>query len=461
MHSVDNLYGARWDKTVDNGALSPPPTFDAKMGRITPAEWSFHSTETAVDELKRPVVHQGSNLSLRSETSKWIHRDKLAKIENDELHAAGIFVEAPRSRAPSKQRRDRSTRRNTDASDHNQNRPRNDSATLEALDTSGPSWDLRTPEEIAEAEANAYFTSNGHYGGTRIPVAKASPAPIPLDYLERGTTALRKHTESPENQAITHPKTRSRSASASFRDPSHHAVTPGGHRPGQRSVTDFSPKKPGPASRKTSASSKTSTTPNRPKTRSGPSRDSPGSTSTRPPTRSGEGSITKHVEGDPPWLVNSYRPDPRLPQDQQLLPTVARRLQQEKWEKEGKFGDIYDTDFRPLNDKSMLKAPEPPVPENAPTTTTEEETQHNQSGDWPLKTGAPPARSPPIRQGSYSTMPKMSGKPPVSPIPSPRTPVTPYTMTQEQHDAIQPIQTMPDRQDDDEKKGGCGCCVVM
>ena len=29
------------------------------------------------------------------------------------------------------------------------------------------------------------------------------------------------------------------------------------------------------------------------------------------------------MEGDPPWMVSAYTPDPRLPPDQQLLPTAT------------------------------------------------------------------------------------------------------------------------------------------
>ena len=57
-------------------------------------------------------------------------------------------------------------------------------------------------------------------------------------------------------------------------------------------------------------------------------------------------------------MISAYKPDPRLPPDQQLLPTVAKRLQQEKWEQEGKFGNIYDKEFRPLNEEGFLKPPE-------------------------------------------------------------------------------------------------------
>ncbi|KAJ6442179.1 TeaA receptor TeaR [Purpureocillium lavendulum] len=442
MHSVDNLSAARWDRPTEERVLSPPLAIESKARRGS-SDW--HSQHG--DDRKRPL-HQTLGLEIRDhEDSKWIHRDKLAKIESEELQAAGIFV--PRTRPPSKQRRERSQSRLTRGTESvdMDSRPRKDSATLEQLlpsEPSTPHWDLRTPEEIAEAEANAYFTANGGKGGSRIPVAKTSPAPISMDYLERGSPAVRKPADNADGDAISYPKPRSRSASLSASvSISDQASTGPGQRIAKRSVTDTSPKKS--SSRRPSAASKTSTSTGRPKTRSGPNKDAPG---TRPPTR-GEGSAaSKQPEGDPPWMLNSYKPDPRLPPDQQLLPTVARRLQQEKWEKEGKFGDTYDKDFRPLNDNEFQKPPEPDF--NAAQ--TEEETPH--ADEWPLKPGV--AKSPTLRQGSYSTMPKISDKPlPVSPITSPRATTSGPPAQEKEQPPPAPVE------DSEEKKGGCGCCVVM
>lgn len=440
MHSADNLSAARWDKSADNGVLSPP--FESGEDRAGPAaDWPMQSTQRTSVDSKR-AAPQVMTVPTKDD-SKWIHRDKLAKIESQELQAAGIYI--PRSRAPSKQRRERSVRRGTESSDQGQNRSRKNSATAEqrALETAGPAWDLRTPEEIAEEEANAYFASNGLTGGSRIPVAKTSPAPIPLDYLERNTTLARKLPDSPEDGAILYTKTRSRSASAGIRDADANGALP----PGKRSVTDISPKKGTPTNRKTSGPAKTP--PNtRPKTRSGSNSGS----GTRPSTRSGEISGSKAPEGDPPWMVNNYKPDPRLPPDQQLLPTVARRLQQEKWEKEGKFGDVYDRDFKPLNDNVFLR---PPEAEKSPT---EEETQ--QTDQWPLKPLE--SKSPVLRQGSYSTMPKITDKSPSSPL-SPRPPTISRLSNHQQdpQETQNPEAVQEETQNPENKRGGCGCCVVM
>jgi hypothetical protein len=164
--------------------------------------------------------------------------------------------------------------------------------------------------------------------------------------------------------------------------------------------------------------------------------------------------LNKAPEGDPPWMVNSYKPDPRLPPDQQLLPTVARRLQQEKWEKEGKFGDVYDKEFRPLNDHSLRPPESADAEKDIPTD------EHQPAEDeWPLK--LEPAKSPTRLGSSYSTMPKIQDTP-HTPLASPRTPVAPHAPQREatpQPTPKPPVERMPEPAEDD--KGGCGCCVVM
>jgi len=159
------------------------------------------------------------------------------------------------------------------------------------------------------------------------------------------------------------------------------------------------------------------------------------------------------MEGEPPWMVSAYRPDPRLPPDQQLLPTVAKRLQQEKWEREGKFGSIYDKEFRPLTDEGFLKPPEPGTQEKEEVEKQAEEEQKEEQGDWPLK-AEPTSPKLPGRTNSYSTMPRISDAPAKNSLSSPRPPAQ----------QAQPSQTpgAPDpTEEPEDKKAGCGCCIVM
>ena len=397
---------------------------------------------------------------LDDESSKWIHRDKLARIESEELQAAGIIL--PKARARSKPRREQSTekmnghRKHAEGGDHPRSRKNSTITTVEPKTPEAPvpSWDLRLPEEI-EAEGEGYWISiPGTNGSSKIPIAKTSPVPIPLEQLERDTPMIRKRDSSPgEDNSIFMPKAR-RTRSGSFKglDSTTTTLT----QP-KRSATDASPKKAATtaAARKSSAPAKANNQTGRPKTRGGPNTNSGSSSGgTRPSTRSGERELSpgavsaKQPEGEPPWMVSAYRPDPRLPPDQQLLPTVARRLQQEKWEKEGKFGNIYDREFRPLTDEGFLEPPEPDLIQPS-------KDENEKPDEWPLKTEArSPTLMPPGRTGSYSTIPKIQEKPNMSPLASPRTPI------QQAHPS--PVIRAPEPQEEEPKeKGGCGCCIVM
>ncbi|KAK0719857.1 hypothetical protein B0H67DRAFT_167439 [Lasiosphaeris hirsuta] len=414
------------------------------------------------------------------DNSKWIHRDKLARIESEELQAAGFYLPRPKERARSKSqnraRRDQSQdkingqgrsiggEQSATRSRKNSTAPGTDPRTPEL--ESPPGWDLRLPEEIAEEGDDAYWVSNGNAKVSKIPVAKLSPVPIPSEHLERDTLLLRKRDGSPgDDDTIHYPKPRARSGSTgnalAKTSPNGTVSQPS---PQSNKQPNTSPKKTVAAggARKPSAVRPANGAAGRPKTRGGPSKDSTssGGGTTRPSTRSGERELSigssKQMEGEPPWMVSAYRPDPRLPPDQQLLPTVARRLQQEKWEREGKFGNVYDREFRPLTDEGFLKPPEP-EPEAAAEEEEDEKEyvegddrdDRDNHADWPLKAEARNS----VRS-AYSVMPRISDKPNPSPLPSPRTPVQPRQPS--------PVVRVPvPPEEPSQKKSGCGCCIVM
>ncbi|ROT39904.1 hypothetical protein SODALDRAFT_141018 [Sodiomyces alkalinus F11] len=462
---IPSVKGARsWDRSNRSSDASAKPFLHDDISSRRAGTGDKRTTSGAVPEIGE------------EEDSKWIHRDKLAKIESRELQAAGIVV--PRSRASSRPRKGHSRERPTgpkrahsasasaegsESQDGNfpSSRHRKNSTVTEnhITDTQYPSWDLRRPEEI-EAEREGYWISSETLnGGSKIPVAKASPVPIPEVFLDRSSPASRTQSDAAgEHDSISYPKTRSRSGSANaLNNPAHNS---------RRSATDVSPKKgTATGSRKTSAPvSKANGSANgRPKTRSGSNNSSNGTT--RPSTRSGELGPTisngsnnnKQPEGDPPWMVGSYKPDPRLPPDQQLLPTVAKRLQQEKWEKEGKFGNIYDKEFRPLTDDGLLRPPEP-----AASGASQDEEKQGQPDEWPLKPEQKSSSA--IKQGtSYSTIPRISEKPPGSPLPSPLASSRPPTAQPQQASGQQTVTRVPEPPGEDagKKKDGCGCCIIM
>ncbi|KAK1978239.1 hypothetical protein LZ30DRAFT_599587 [Colletotrichum cereale] len=463
--SNDNISLAKstrsWDRTNRRD-------HDTSKGGLTNADDVFGGGKSGVAEKR-----SANELTGVTDDDKWIHRDKLAKIESQELQAAGIIL--PRVRATSRPRRGRSEEKLNGSSKRTTSAPPDEDIPLprsrkssvspefrvpeEKMPEDVPSWDLRRPEEIGNDEA--YWVSIADKkSGSKIPVAKASPAPIPEFYLERNAPSGRRRSGGSELETIAYPKPRSRSGSANTLGASSTL------QPAKRNVTDVSPRKgtgaPSATGRKTSTQVKSG---GKNKTRGG--KDSTGSISgNRPTTRSGDLSPgNKRPEGDPPWMVGSYRPDPRLPPEQQLLPTVAKRLQQEQWEREGKYGSVYDRDFRPLTADGLLKPPE------AGSSTAPAEEDQQRHDEWPLKGDAPKSpTSPSIKQStSYSTMPKISDKPVTSPLPSPRGPISPM-MTPQLPAETQSVTRAPEQPsagamsmsgEKKKKSGGCGCCIVM
>jgi hypothetical protein len=168
MHSADTLSNTQWDARVETGVQSPE--FDNIR-----SDWSTGEPET--DDPTETARGRADSTVTTEVDSKWIHRDILAQIESAELQAAGFI---PRSRAPSKQRRDKSARRGTDASEHL--RSKQDQAP-ESGDASASALDLRTTEETTEDQENA--AAQIAKAGSRIPIPKVShPMPIPQDYSE-------------------------------------------------------------------------------------------------------------------------------------------------------------------------------------------------------------------------------------------------------------------------------------
>ncbi|GAO17219.1 uncharacterized protein UV8b_05481 [Ustilaginoidea virens] len=459
--SADILSNSKCGKPgEEHASRSSMVPVESRLGDSDASDSAIHPRSQTVDECQGHIQPK-PDLQYSVEDSKWIHRDKLAKIESEELEAAGFIL--PKLRTSSKQRR---TRGGQQSIDYDQCPSRCHSAVGERRDEASPTpcWDLRTAEEIAKEEASAYFAAQDTRGSTRIPVAKTSPSPIPLDYLERSSPSVRR-LDPPEGDTIAHTRSRPQSASTSAKDVE--AGDSGTHLAnGKRpAATDTSPRKNTP--RKVSAGSRSSVVMGRPKARFGPSREA---TVSRPVTRHGEPVAAGYrPEGDPPWIIDSYKPDPRLPPDQQLLPTVAKRLRQEQWEKEGKFGDAYDREFRPLNNHEFLQpqdrepGPREEKQEEGKGGDEEEEEQARQvqdggeeearkSGEWPLKSDM--VKSP--KPSSYSTMPKISDKPAISPKTSSKTaPSAPISSSQD----TQPAAAAP--AEVTKNKAGCGCCAVM
>jgi hypothetical protein len=154
-----------------------------------------------------------------------------------------------------------------------------------------------------------------------------------------------------------------------------------------------------------------------------------------------------------------YKPDPRLPPDQQIIPTHAKRMQQEQWESEGRVGSMYDTDFRLLNTEEMngqrLSQVDPIALERE---------RERESGQWPLSTPekhpspsdekADPVadKSPVVEKSQFKLTPTIPQGPRV---PSPK----PGSIKRAPSEKPNTTRLPEPTEDIPEKKGKC--CIVM
>ena len=374
----------------------------------------------------------------------WIHRDKLAKIESEELQQViRLQRRMTETRSDAGRERSHDSRHGHPASEsqneeHSEPWPHMHETQNDGNDSDEEQkgqWDLRRPEEIATDEGAAEAAAAGFYSNpalrkssSRIPISAASPGPAVPGTRSRAATD---EDDDGRGRRINEP------AAA---DPQPTTPSPDS-RPASRGfgTAPNTPAKKTPAKATGSGARKTSAPPNNRKTSTARSRAVSNNNTQRPSTRSGESRPTTAVnrpEGDPPWLATMYKPDPRLPPDQQILPTVAKKLQQEQWEKEGRAPTTYDRNFAPL---AVHPDDIPPVPVKK----DEPEEERPELIEPPPKARTPEPPRPDTRTG-YSTMPKLQDTPPMGLTHNPNW--TPPTVT---------------AQEKPKKEKGCGCCVVM
>jgi hypothetical protein len=426
--------------------------------------------------------------ALEHDENNWIHRDKLKEIETRELEEAGFRVgrsSGSNSRSQSATRRARS-RTNSESLERTQNgedrhEPRRLVSPIPAEDEEYSeefhAWSPSSPGEVPP-ELQPSSPRTGHSAGrpstSRIPLPKTSGIPVPSSLAERDAPLPRSRTGSASwnDNAIAANGARVRSGSVGSQvllddneDGQQHAR---GHRrnasgtsgsgsppksPQKSSMKARTPGKPNP----TSGARKTSVKKTQPKNRVA-SATSP----RRPGTSGGSASrpTTAHrPEGEAPWIATMYKPDPRLPPDQQIIPTHAKRMQQEQWENEGRVGSMYDRDFRLLNDAEMagkrLSQVNPIDLERA-----------RENEQWPLpspikheqqeapheKVDTNAAKSAAIEQGGYRLTPTIP-QGARSPSPKLAPPIVPA-------DAKPTTTRVPEPKEEAEAKKGC-CCIVM
>ncbi|KAI4212388.1 MAG: hypothetical protein LQ351_004958 [Letrouitia transgressa] len=449
--------------------------------------------------------------------NSWIHRDKLALIESQEMAEAGIKLPRQRSKSNLKPKRSHSRNQSSISAKDLDPDPDPDPVTpreggrqkqrssvrREAHDDP-MDYDLRTPDEIAaekSAGSTMYHQSSGRQSSSRIPLPTSSPLPIPQGHIERHTPLPRKRGASGnwDEDSIAYNRNRSRSNSVGSRvliddsSPSYNTPTPA-TLPG---TLPASPEGPTASPTKSRAVYKPGSVTNaRPRTSNGvrnvsePAKSRSNSTNIRsspsiqqPKSRSGleprPPMAINRPDGEAPWLATMFKPDPRLPPDQQILPTHAKRLQQEQMEREAKTRGtpaqqvpmvVHTSDgLQPPTPSRLI--PDGPthspeehqrqtLPNDAKTRPNENElvtpwataTNHKQ---WPLAEKQPSpgkglggnntnGNSPTESQhAGYSTIPKVQNTLPLGTAGSPK-----------------PMVQAPPREQPREK--GCGgCCVVM
>lgn len=349
----------------------------------------------------------------------------------------------------------------------------------------------RKPEELVIEQPRPHTVRPST---SRIPISTASPVPVPSNVTSRDSPLPRSRAGSGAFgsgnwEDLTYAK-RMRSGSVGSQvllDTADGANTPS--RPGSGYMSNSPenahphssspqkarvPTKSTPTSGSRGSARKTST--NRPGSSSAAkSRDRSGTQSIRPGSSAGRpsrpsGTINR-PEGEAPWLATMYKPDPRLPPDQQILPTHAKRMVQESEQnqREGKTTSvILDGDFDVLNQELSSKhkpsAHRPTPPDAArlippPLQTSPIKEKPSLSPQLSNAPASPPSETASIRPGTsggYRITPTIT-TPPALPPPSPALGRQPSPALRD------PTPRIPDFDEKEEpkQKKGCMGCVVM
>ncbi|KAL9579798.1 MAG: hypothetical protein Q9203_006551 [Teloschistes exilis] len=309
-----------------------------------------------------PAYHDGED----PESSRWIHRDKLAIIESHEMQEAGIKLPKPRRSKNSLRHKKSHSRNHSTTSLKDQppevyaprdgKRQKVRSPNPQPAQDSPDEYDQRGPDEVVSESAVGRgplaMYNQPHLGksGSKIPLPRASPLPIAQNHIERSTPLPRQRLKADE-EGFLYSKLRSRSNSVGSRilldEPDLNAIPPTVSPPNGLSPSPGSPPKQRLVSKtgsingarpKTSNGIRSVTDPQR--LRTSPTMQKPAAGFIRPKSRSGlearPATAVNRLEGDAPWIAEMYKPDPRLPPEQQMLPTHAKRLQQEQREREAR-----------------------------------------------------------------------------------------------------------------------------
>ena len=436
-----------------------------------------------------------------TDNSAWIHRDKLAKIESRELQEAGLQIgrhtSASRSSSGSTSRRGRVSDQQLE-NGYIEGSPergigRDQIGRLPLAEEEQSEEDERinsepqTPEEATKEQFQFFHnreTPAVRPSTSRIPLPKNSPLPLPSSHIERDSPLPRSRNNSLGNNledgiALNKIRGRSRSGASQVMLDDFNTL---GRRPSETadagisaSPTRTSPSKakvpnkmtPISGARKTN-NNRAASAPQKKQQRAGsiPNRDSPvkrpvsSGTPSRPPTSH------NRPEGEAPWIATMYKPDPRLPQDQQILPTHAKRMMQEQWEKEGKAGALYDKDFRLVNPHEFTPPRNSTTQDEKPENERQTHEKVDEKRTWPLAPTKLDPETPSHRpstsgteHGGYKITPTVQS-PLTSPSIQQRTPGA-SSENPRPPEVIRVPDPHEEKEENEKKKSGCACCVVM
>ena len=548
---------------MDPSYLSPPPKIGSRPEIVAsrsgseadslldlyskPRSLGESSLRESIDRTDRVLPQDEPFLEDEDpERSRWIHRDKLAIIESHEMQEAGIKLPPQRqkstgSRSRSRREKNKSQDQGIVMTDQDVEIPPQKERRIRRLEspmrqddgekhTVANDFDIRTPEEIAADKYMDTDSPTGHRqpqsevrkGSSRIPLPRSSPMPIPQEHIERDTPLPRKRGASGNYSAgdengFSYSRVRSRNNSIGsaillddMESHSNHTPTPAVNPTPLNEATPSKIQRPVSAQRPKSRSGLDTTPlsqkPRLVSTSTTPSPRTPSSSTQRPKSRSGleprPATAINRPEGEAPWLATMYKPDPRLPPEEQLLPTHAKRLQQEQWERAQKESQQrvreLEAQQRKQNSDDPLRAREfsplaehtvnglQPSSRDADKKSLQEEQQQSSPSEWPLTQPNHRPRNPPPpapagaggglnanpavigdgnQHGGYSPMPRVKqGAGPllgnITEIRPGQRPIDPF---ERERMARRRDEEKGIREDGTGKKkeSGCGCCLVM
>ena len=227
---VNDLHSARGRRDASlNRHTGESGSWQDFHGQET-AHWSAGNVGDSADFRSNGHPEKGA---MNTNDENWIHRDKLARIESEELQQAAILLQR---RAGSESR----TGRGKSHELHNKGGVGSSTSTPAATEQSEPwpnlhvdqgehtgssgpdgdgiydvederqNWDLRRPEEIAADkmdDGGSYFYNNPalRKSSSRIPISTASPVPISPEHFGRESRKQRSRapTNADEDSSVT------------------------------------------------------------------------------------------------------------------------------------------------------------------------------------------------------------------------------------------------------------------